>query len=49
VVRVRFLRRLRAERKFASADELKRQIDYDVARARAYFTRRGVRHSLAVV
>src|SRR5918912_1038001 len=34
VVRVRFLRRLRAERKFASVDELKRQIDYDVSRAR---------------
>ncbi len=49
VVRVRFLRRLRAERKFASVDELKRQIDYDTARARAYFTRRGVRRSLAVV
>ena len=49
VVRVRFLRRLRAERKFASVDELKRQIDADVARARAYFMRRGVRHSLAII
>jgi riboflavin kinase/FMN adenylyltransferase len=49
VVRVRFLRRLRAERKFAGVDELKRQIDYDVARARAYFTRRGVLHSLTII
>jgi riboflavin kinase/FMN adenylyltransferase len=48
VVRVRFLRRLRAERKFASADELKRQIDADVARARAYFARGGVGRSLVV-
>ncbi len=49
VVRVRFLHRLRPERKFASVDELKRQIDYDVARARRYFTRRGVQHALTVV
>jgi len=49
VVRVRFLRRLRDEMKFASVDELKRQIDRDVARAEEYFQRRGVRRSLAVV
>jgi riboflavin kinase/FMN adenylyltransferase len=49
VVRVRFLRRLRAERKFADVAELKRQIDYDVTRARAYFTRHGVRNSLAII
>ncbi|HYY41113.1 MAG TPA: bifunctional riboflavin kinase/FAD synthetase [Pyrinomonadaceae bacterium] len=49
VVRVRFLRRLRAERKFASVDELQRQIDADVARTRSYFTRRGVHHALALV
>jgi riboflavin kinase / FMN adenylyltransferase len=49
VVRVRFLRRLRAERKFADFTELQRQIAYDTARARAYFTRRGVRNSLVVV
>jgi riboflavin kinase/FMN adenylyltransferase len=49
VVRVRFLRRLRAERQFASADELKRQIAYDVARARNYFDRACVRRSLAVI
>jgi riboflavin kinase/FMN adenylyltransferase len=49
VVRVRFLRRLRAERKFASVEDLKRQIDADVARARAFFARRGVQRSLAIV
>ncbi|HEX8556811.1 MAG TPA: bifunctional riboflavin kinase/FAD synthetase [Pyrinomonadaceae bacterium] len=49
VVRVRFLHRLRGERRFASADELKRQIDRDVARARKYFARAGVRRSLSVI
>lgn len=48
VVRVRFLHRLRAERKFASVEDLKRQIDADVSRARAFFTRRNVRGSLSV-
>jgi riboflavin kinase/FMN adenylyltransferase len=49
VVRVRFLHRLRDERKFASLEELKTQIDRDSARARRYFERGGVRRSLAVV
>ena len=49
VVRVRFLRRLRDEMKFASVDELKRQIDRDVGRTQQYFQREGVRRSLAVV
>ena len=49
VVRVRFLRRLRDEMKFASVGELKRQIERDVGRAEEYFQRRGVRRSLAVV
>jgi riboflavin kinase/FMN adenylyltransferase len=48
VVRVRFLRRLRDERKFGSVNELKRQIDADVRRARAFFARGGVRRSLSV-
>src|SRR5918992_2945144 len=43
VVRVRFLRRLRDEMKFASVEELKRQIDRDVGRAEEYFRRPGVR------
>src|SRR5947209_3153003 len=49
VVRVRFLRRLRDERWFASVEELKRQIDADAARARKYFERAGVRRSLSVI
>jgi len=49
VVRVRFLRRLRDERRFASVDELKQQIHADAARARNYFERAGVRGSLSVI
>ncbi|HST52756.1 MAG TPA: bifunctional riboflavin kinase/FAD synthetase [Pyrinomonadaceae bacterium] len=49
VVRVRFLSRLRDERRFASAEELRRQIDSDTARARKYFERASVRRSLNVV
>jgi riboflavin kinase/FMN adenylyltransferase len=48
VVRVRFLSRLRAEKKFNSVEELKRQIDADVSLAEKFFSRRGVRHALAV-
>jgi riboflavin kinase/FMN adenylyltransferase len=49
VVRVRFLHRLRDERKFASIDELKTQIDNDVRRAQSYFERGGSRHTLSLV
>jgi riboflavin kinase/FMN adenylyltransferase len=49
VVRVRFLRRLRDERRFASVEELKRQIAQDAARARNYFARAGVQRSLSVI
>ena len=49
VVRVRFLHRLRDERKFDSVDELKKQIEYDVRRTRSYFERAGARHTLSVV
>jgi riboflavin kinase/FMN adenylyltransferase len=49
VVRVRFLHRLRDEQRFASVDELKRQIAYDCDRASKYFGRGGVRRTLAVV
>jgi len=48
VVRVRFLRRLRDERRFAGVEELRRQIERDAARARNYFARAGVRRSLSV-
>ncbi len=47
-LRTRFLRRLRPERKFAGLDELRAQIARDVARARRYFQRSGVRRSLTV-
>jgi riboflavin kinase / FMN adenylyltransferase len=49
VVRVRFLYRLRDERKFASVDELKKQIERDVDRANSYFERAGTKHMLAVI
>jgi riboflavin kinase/FMN adenylyltransferase len=49
VVRVRFLHRLRDERRFASVEELKRQIARDAARAARYFTKGGVRRTLSVV
>jgi riboflavin kinase/FMN adenylyltransferase len=49
VVRVRFLHRLRDERKFGSIDELKAQIEKDVARAQSYFERGGSRHMLSLV
>ncbi|HEX8189016.1 MAG TPA: bifunctional riboflavin kinase/FAD synthetase [Pyrinomonadaceae bacterium] len=49
VVRVRFLHRLRDERRFESAEGLKGQIRADAARARKYFERAGVRRSLSVI
>src|SRR2546421_1973175 len=48
-VRVRFLHRLRDERKFISVDELKSQIERDVARAEDYFARAGVKRMLTIV
>ena len=48
VVRVRFLHRLRDEQKFASVDQLKSQIAYDVARARRYFRHASVKKKLLV-
>jgi len=49
VVRVRFLHRLREEKKFNSIDELKSQIERDVMRAEDFFECSGVRRSLTVV
>jgi riboflavin kinase/FMN adenylyltransferase len=49
VVRVRFLHRLRGEKRFASIEELKRQIAYDRDRAARYFERSGVRRTLAII
>jgi riboflavin kinase / FMN adenylyltransferase len=49
VVRVRFLHRLRDERRFSSIGELKTQISRDVARANSYFERAGTKHMLSVI
>ena len=49
VVRVRFLHRLRNERRFGSIEELKTQIARDVARAESYFERAGSKHMLSVI
>jgi riboflavin kinase/FMN adenylyltransferase len=49
VLRVRFLRRLRDEKKFGSVDQLKSQIGSDVSRAERYFERSGVKRSLTIV
>lgn len=49
VVRIRFLHRLRAEKKFSSIDELTTQIQKDINRAENYFQRSGVKNSLAIV
>jgi riboflavin kinase/FMN adenylyltransferase len=48
-LRVRFLHRLRDEKKFGSVDELRSQIERDVARAEEFFERSGVRRSLTIV
>ena len=49
VVRVRFLHRLRDEKKFSSIDELKSQIERDVARAHNHFEHSGVKNTLSIV
>ena len=49
VIRIRFLYRLRDERKFSSIDELKTQIDRDVLRANSYFERTGTRQMLELI
>jgi riboflavin kinase/FMN adenylyltransferase len=49
VVRIRFLYRLRDERRFSSIDQLKTQIRRDVDRANSYFERAGTKHMLAVI
>ncbi|MEQ1922191.1 MAG: bifunctional riboflavin kinase/FAD synthetase [Pyrinomonadaceae bacterium] len=49
VLRVRFLHRIRDERKFNGIDELKAQIERDSARARNYFSHPGVKNMLALL
>lgn len=48
-LRVRFLHRIRDERKFSGIEELKAQIIRDTGRARNYFDREGVRRMLEIV
>jgi len=49
VIRVRFLHRIRDERKFNGIEELKAQIERDSSRALNYFSRRGVKQVLEIV
>ncbi|MBK8303770.1 MAG: bifunctional riboflavin kinase/FAD synthetase [Pyrinomonadaceae bacterium] len=49
VLRVRFLHRIRDERKFNGIDELKAQIERDSDRARNYFSHPGVKNMLAIL
>jgi riboflavin kinase/FMN adenylyltransferase len=49
VIRVRFLYRLRDEKKFDSLESLKAQVEKDVARAEDYFERAGARHMLSIL
>lgn len=49
VLRVRFLHRIRDEKKFAGIDELKAQIQKDSRRALLYFKRQGVNNSLHII
>ena len=49
VLRVRFLHRIRDEKKFSGIDELKQQIQRDTARALNYFDRPGVKRTLEIV
>ena len=49
VVRVRFLYRLRDEKRFGSIAELQKQITRDVERANSYFERAGTKHMLSLI
>ncbi len=49
VLRVRFLHRIRDERKFNGIDELKEQIEKDTRRARNYFRHQGVKNMLEIL
>ena len=49
VLRVRFLHRIRDERKFSGIDELRAQIEKDTRRALNYFSHEGVKNTLEIV
>ena len=48
-LRVRFLHRIRDERKFNGIDELRAQIEKDTRRSRNYFHHQGVKNMLAIL
>jgi len=48
-LRVRFLHRIRDEKKFSGIDELKAQIKKDTERARNYFQHKGVKNMLEIL
>jgi riboflavin kinase / FMN adenylyltransferase len=48
VLRVRFLHRIRDERKFSGIEDLRQQIKRDICRAIRYFSRRSVRNNLSL-
>lgn len=49
VLRVRFLHRIRDERKFGGIEELKTQIEHDTKNTLNYFKRLGVKNSLDII
>jgi riboflavin kinase/FMN adenylyltransferase len=49
VLRVRFLNRIRDEKKFNGIDELRAQIEKDTRRALDYFSHEGVKNMLEIV
>ena len=49
VLRVRFLHRIRAERKFDGIEELKSQIKKDIKTAQNYFSHKGVKNMLEII
>ena len=49
VIRVRFLHRVRDEKKFGGIEELKTQISQDLHRAERYFELEGVRQNLSII
>jgi riboflavin kinase/FMN adenylyltransferase len=49
VLRIRFLHRIRNERKFNGIDELKAQIEKDLRRAKSFFRHEGVKNMLKIV
>ncbi|MFN3329584.1 MAG: riboflavin kinase, partial [Pyrinomonadaceae bacterium] len=48
-LRVRFLHRIRDERKFNGIEDLREQIKKDICRAIRYFSRKGVKNNLNLI